>query len=59
MTQINKGKNRELNPLYSRKNASLSNLINASKQQSQPYNLAFNAMVDPASMHQPEGMVFA
>ena len=32
MTQINKGKNRELNPLYNRKNAAISSLINSKQQ---------------------------
>jgi hypothetical protein len=33
MTQINKGKDRELNPLYNRRNAALSSLVHSRPEQ--------------------------
>lgn len=43
MTQINKGKDRELNPLYNRRNAALSSM--ASNKLGMPYNVSYNPMI--------------
>ena len=43
MTQINKGKDRELNPLYNRRSAALSSTLANNKFSNQPqYNFNFN-----------------
>ena len=47
MTQINKGKDRELNPLYNRRNAALSSLAHNKLDMS--YNMGYNPMMQ--SMH--------